>query len=52
MFDQAESYLLFRVADEYYALPSGSVHEIVRWQAAVPVPGAPTCCPAFLCSAA
>lgn len=48
MFDQAEAYLLFRVADEQYALPSGSVHEIVRWQAAVPVPGAPTILPGIL----
>ncbi len=48
MCEQAEAYLLFRVADEHYALPSASVHEIVRWRAAVPVPGAPPILPGIL----
>jgi purine-binding chemotaxis protein CheW len=40
--------LLFRLADEIYAIPSGSVREVARYRAFTPVPGAPQTLPGIL----
>ncbi|RRR67941.1 MAG: purine-binding chemotaxis protein CheW [Candidatus Viridilinea halotolerans] len=34
-------FLLVRVSDELYALPSTAVREVARWRSPTPVPGAP-----------
>ena len=40
--------LLVRMDEEIYALPSASVHEVVRYRTPTPVPGAPAALPGIL----
>jgi purine-binding chemotaxis protein CheW len=40
--------LLVRIAAELYALPSGSVREVIRYRAYTPIPGAPPVLPGIL----
>lgn len=48
LFDQESPYLLFRVGEEYFALESGTVREVIRWREPVPVPGTPPLLPGIL----
>lgn len=45
---EISSFLLLRVGDEYYALPSACVSEIARWRMPTPVPGAPAVLPGII----
>lgn len=45
---ETTSYLLLRLADEYYTLPSTSVREITRWRVPTLVPGAPPVLPGII----
>lgn len=42
------TYLLLRLGNEQYALPSGFVREIARWREPTPVPGAPPIIPGII----
>ncbi len=48
LLDQDRTYLLFRIGDEFFALESSSVREVLRWREAVPVPGTPPLLPGIL----
>ncbi|PDW02335.1 chemotaxis protein CheW [Candidatus Viridilinea mediisalina] len=41
-------FLLVRVSDELYALPSAAVREVARWRAPTAVPGAPPILPGII----
>lgn len=45
---QTSTYLLFRLGDECYALPSEHVRELSRWREPTPVPGAPPVMPGII----
>ena len=40
--------LLVQIAGEFYALPSSSVREVIRYRACTPIPGAPPTLPGIL----
>lgn len=41
-------YLIVRVGDECYALPSPAIREVARWRPPTPVPGAPAVLPGII----
>lgn len=46
--NETSEFLLVRVSDELYALPSAAVREVARWRNPTPVPGAPPVLPGII----